>query len=136
METNSDPAIPHRLPVHRGGFVDGRSGWQWIRSVEHYLSWRAGDGWRPVGHRFHPDRVYCSAALQTLKRAYYTHPEVAAWWTPSFGEAARIEQQIEKLNGRRRRDRLRATFGVRKGPQSVKAAAFVLQPEHQMRLFA
>src|ERR1051326_9119315 len=45
-----------RLPVHEGGFVDGRSGFQWIKAVISYLDYRAGSGWRPGTHRYHPIR--------------------------------------------------------------------------------
>lgn len=54
---------PDAMPNVRPEFfepcdVDGRKGWQWIESVKAYLDWRAGSSWRPMSHRFHPDREY------------------------------------------------------------------------------
>lgn len=57
--------------------VDGRKAHQWIASVQAYLEWRAGDSWRPVSQRFHPEREYYVCGYRTLMQAWLG-PEPAA----------------------------------------------------------
>lgn len=72
---------PHHLPAFRGRkpstiplaapaelvtVVDGRDGRQWTASIHAYLSWRAGDNWRPQRERWHPDRTYYLDASRLL----------------------------------------------------------------------
>lgn len=69
-----------RLPVHEGGFVWGRSGHQWIRSIVAYLSWREGSPWRPETHRYHPVRWHFVDCVRIVTTAYYGNVK---WWAPS-----------------------------------------------------
>lgn len=49
---------------------DGRKGHQWIASVLAYLDWRAGDSWRPVSHRFHPEREHYIRGHRAVSQAW------------------------------------------------------------------
>lgn len=56
--------------------VDGRGAHQWIASVLAYLEWRAGDSWRQISDRFHPEREYYICGYRTLMQAWLA-PEAA-----------------------------------------------------------
>lgn len=54
-------------PVYFGAVtVDGRTGTQWLKSVEAYLEWRTGSAWRPLTDRWNPDRWYYLDGLRFL----------------------------------------------------------------------
>jgi len=69
-----------RLPVHEGGFVEGRSGFQWIKAAIHYLEYRAGSAWRTQEHRYHPVRWHYTECIRLLNEAYYKNVK---WWSPA-----------------------------------------------------
>jgi hypothetical protein len=58
--------IPLAAPAETVSFVDGRDGRQWTASIHAYLSWRAGDRWRPQRDRWHPDKTYYLDASRLL----------------------------------------------------------------------
>lgn len=49
--------------------IEDRKGWQIVASVRAYLQWRAGDTWRPASHRFHPEKVPYTQAINFLNGA-------------------------------------------------------------------
>src|SRR5947209_539390 len=50
--------------------VDGRDGRQWTASIQAYLSWRAGDCWRPMRDRWHLERTYYLDAIRLLNELH------------------------------------------------------------------
>ncbi|HLW53272.1 MAG TPA: hypothetical protein VKW06_10555 [Candidatus Angelobacter sp.] len=74
------PPVVDRLPIHEGGRVWGRSGFQWIQSVTSYLAFREGSSWRPDYHRFHPVRQHYVECIAIVRRAYFGN---VRWWTGS-----------------------------------------------------
>lgn len=65
-------------PSEEVGEVDGRKAWQWFASIRSYLSWRAGDDWRPLGDRYHPDRWPYVQAINCLNQAFHSLPQSEA----------------------------------------------------------
>ena len=68
-----------RLPIHEGGLVDGRSGFQWVKAVIDYLDYRAGSAWRPGTHRYHPVRQHYVECAAIVQHAYFSNVN---WWAP------------------------------------------------------
>lgn len=60
----------HRLPIHRGGTVDGCSGYQWLQRVKAYLHYRSGLTWLPTTKRFHPEVEYYVLGIRLLNEAW------------------------------------------------------------------
>ena len=81
-----------RLPVHEGGLVFGRSGFQWIKAVSAYLEFRAGSAWRPESHRFNPVYEHYVECLRVVHSAYYQNVN---WWAASI---ARLPAPVPAKN--------------------------------------
>ncbi len=89
--SETQPFGPHaaaaRLPIHEGGFIDGRSGHQWIQSISSYLGWRGGLPWRPETHRFNEVRFHYVECIALVHGAYYHNVK---WWAASAPHAGEI----------------------------------------------
>ena len=88
-----EPSHYRRLPVHFCGMVDGRTGIQWVRSILSYLDWRTGSSWRPLSHRWHPDRWYYLDGYRLVLEAWNT-PELA---TPEIVDAIPPKKPAESV---------------------------------------
>jgi hypothetical protein len=86
-----------RLPVNAGGYVWGRSGHEWVRSVLSYLEWREGSSWRNEYHRYHPVRWHYIECIRTVRSAYYSN---VGWWSTAVPAEPTISREDKRPPGR------------------------------------